>query len=119
MIWNALQAYEVEYKTTLVTDSKGQLTSQITVQDKVVGSNNDKITLLRDKYDAWTNVGTLVGVKNNEISLYMNDADQATSDLVNKAPNNASIKFTKVSKDYSDLMGQKVKVIFKMARPTM
>ena len=57
MIWNALQAYEVEYKTTLVTDSKGQLTSQITVQDKVVGSTNDKITLLRDKYDAWMNVG--------------------------------------------------------------
>ena len=27
MIWNALNAYEVEYKTTLVTDSKGQLSS--------------------------------------------------------------------------------------------
>ena len=49
MVWNALQAYEVEYKTTLVTDSKGQLSSQVTVQDKVVGSNNDKITLLKDK----------------------------------------------------------------------
>ena len=51
MVWNALQAYEVEYKTTLTTDSKGQLTSQITVQDKVVGATNDKITMLEDKYD--------------------------------------------------------------------
>ncbi len=112
MVWNALNAYEVEYKTNLVAGTNGQLSTQVTVSDKVDG-NFKKITLLRDKYDAWTNVGTLVGVKNNEISLYMNDADQATSDLVNKAPNNASIKFTKVSKDYSDLMGQKVKVIFK------
>ena len=112
MVWNALQAYEVEYKTNLVAGADGKLSTQVTVSDKVDG-NFKKITLLRDKYDAWTNVGTLVGVKNNEISLYMNDADQATSDLVNKAPNNANIKFTKVSKDYSDLMGQKVKVIFK------
>ena len=51
MVWNALNAYEVEYKTTLTTDSKGQLTSQITVQDKVVGATNDKITMLEDKYD--------------------------------------------------------------------
>lgn len=42
----------------------------------------------------------------------MNDPDQATSDLVNKT-DSANIKFTKVSKDYSELMGQKVKVIFK------
>ena len=112
MVWNALQAYEVEYKTNLVAGANGQLSTQVTVSDKVDG-NFKKITLLRDKYDAWTNVGTLVGVKNNEISLYMNDADQATSDLVNKAPNNANIKFTKVSKDYSELMGKKVKVIFK------
>ena len=110
MIWNALQAYEVEYKTTLVADSKGQLSSQITVQDKVVGSNNDKITLLRDKYDAWVNVGTLTNVKSNVITLTMNDADKATSDLVTK---NDSIDFSKVDKDYSALIGQKIKVLFK------
>ena len=38
MVWNAMQAYEVEYKDGVL-------------QDKVVGSTNDKITLLRDKYD--------------------------------------------------------------------
>ena len=61
MVWNALNAYEVEYKTTLTTDANGQLTSQITVQDKVVGSTNDKITLLEDKYEADTAVGTFDG----------------------------------------------------------
>ena len=119
MIWNALQAYEVEYKTTLTTDKNGQLTSQITVQDKVVGSNNDKITLLRDKYDAWVNVGTLVGVSSNEITLTMSSADQTASDLVNYIGSGAdrypdpTIKFSKLTTDYSALMGQKVKVIFK------
>ena len=115
MIWNALQAYEVEYKTTLVTDSKGQLTSQITVQDKVVGSTNDKITLLRDKYDAWVNVGTLVKVDGKDLTIAMNSADRAASDLVKDADNNdlTSLDFTKLGKDYSALMGQKVKIIFK------
>ena len=119
MIWNALQAYEVEYKTTLTTDKNGQLTSQITVQDKVVGSNNDKITLLRDKYDAWVNVGTLVGVSSNEITLTMSDADQTASDLVNYIGTGSNrypdptIKFSKLTTDYSALIGQRVKVIFK------
>ena len=119
MIWNALQAYEVEYKTTLTTDKNGQLTSQITVQDKVVGSNNDKITLLRDKYDAWVNVGTLVGVSSNEITLTMSGADQTASDLVNYIGSGAdrhpdpTIKFSKLTTDYSSLIGQRVKVIFK------
>ena len=119
MIWNALQAYEVEYKTTLTTDKNGQLTSQITVQDKVVGSNNDKITLLRDKYDAWVNVGTLVGVSSNEITLTMSGADQTASDLVNyigtgsQRQADPTIKFSKLTTDYSALIGQRVKVIFK------
>ena len=115
MIWNALQAYEVEYKTTLVTDSKGQLTSQITVQDKVVGSTNDKITLLRDKYDAWMNVGTLVKVDGKDLTIDMNPADRAASDLVKDANDRdlTSLDFTKLDKDYSALMGQKVKIIFK------
>ena len=115
MIWNALQAYEVEYKTTLVTDSKGQLTSQITVQDKVVGSTNDKITLLRDKYDAWVNVGTLVKVDGKDLTIAMNSADRAASDLVKDANDRdlTSLDFTKLGTDYSALMGQKVKVIFK------
>ena len=62
MVWNALQAYEVEYKTNLVADKDGKLTTQITVQDKVVGDNNDKITLMYDKYDRAQEVdGRLTG----------------------------------------------------------
>ena len=62
MVWNALNAYEVEYKTTLTTDKNGQLTSQIVVQDKVSGVNGKtKITLLEDKYEADTAVGTFDG----------------------------------------------------------
>ena len=119
MIWNALQAYEVEYKTSLIAGPDGKLATQITVQDKVVGSNNDKITLLRDKYDAWVNVGTLVGVSSNEITLTMSDADQTASDLVNyigtgsQRQADPTIKFSKLTTDYSSLVGQRVKVIFK------
>ena len=119
MIWNALQAYEVEYKTSLIAGPDGKLATQITVQDKVVGSTNDKITLLRDKYDAWVNVGTLVGVSSNEITLTMSGADQAVSDLVNytgtgsQREANPTIKFSKLTTDYSSLVGQRVKVIFK------
>ena len=115
MVWNALQAYEVEYKTTLTTDKNGQLTSQITVQDKVVGSNNDKITLLRDKYDAWISVGTLANVDNKTITIAMSDADAAANDYAVEIKNGGydDIIFTKLNQDYTALIGQKVKVIFK------
>ena len=106
MVWNALQAYEVEYKTTLVADSKGQLSSQITVQDKVVGSTNDKITLLRDKYDAYVNIGTLVNIDGKDLTIAMSNSDRAESDTHDTA-------FTKLATDYTSLLGQKVKVIFK------
>ena len=115
MVWNALQAYEVEYKTNLVAGANGQLSTQVTVQDKVVGSNNDKITLLRDKYDAWTNVGTLTNVSKKTITISMNSVDRAASDLYNKndTRENQSLDFSKLDTDYSALLGQKVKVIFK------
>ena len=116
MIWNALQAYEVEYKTSLIAGPDGKLSTQITVQDKVVGSTNDKITLLRDKYDAWMNVGTLVKVDGKDLTIDMNPADRAASDLYSKdvdIKENQSLDFTKLGTDYSALMGQKVKVIFK------
>ena len=117
MVWNALQAYEVEYKTTLVTDSNGQLTSQITVQDKVVGSNNDKITLLEDKYEAWTDVGTLSNIDGEKLTITMNAADVSASDYVNKDKNDKAttgdVTFSDLDQDYSALLGQKVKVLFK------
>ena len=86
MVWNALNAYEVEYKTTLITDKNGQLSSQITLQDKVVGSTNDKITLMEDKYDAKTFVGTFEGnskvlsLKDGQIQVTDNDAARDAQD---------------------------------------
>ena len=111
MVWNALNAYEVEYKTNLITDANGNLVTQITVQDKVVGNNNDKITLLKDKYNAWVNVGTLSEIDGSSITITMTTADESVSDFVDET--NHEVTFTKVGVDYSSLMGQKVKVMFK------
>ena len=113
MIWNALNAYEVEYKTTLVTDSKGQLTSQITVQDKVVGSTNDKITLLEDKYDAVTDKGILTSVKfNDNDNTYTTQVKGVTYGVEDSKGNDISIGALDATADYSALMGQEVKVMY-------
>ena len=118
MIWNALQAYEVEYKTSLIAGPDGKLSTQITVQDKVVGSTNDKITLLADKYDAWISVGTLVNVDGKNLDLDMTTEDIVVSDYYKTNMNGDTVlgyyaNFAKLDKDYSDLLGQKVKVVFK------
>ena len=113
MVWNALNAYEVEYKTTLVTDSKGQLTSQITVQDKVVGSTNDKITLLEDKYDAVTDKGILTSVKfNDNDNTYTTKVKGVTYGVYNSKKEDIGIGALDATADYSALMGQEVKVMY-------
>ena len=106
MVWNAMNAYEVEYKTNIITDENGNLVTQVVVQDKVVGSNNDKITLLYDKYEAYVNVGTLTSIDGSNLTISMSTADKADSDR----PEYDS--FSKLGADYSALMGQKVKVMF-------
>ena len=108
MIWNALNAYEVEYKTTLTTDKNGQLTSQITVQDKVVGSNNDKITLMEDKYESYTTIGILTSYEWNESDKEF----EYTIGTGDKAPTFES------ATDYSDLFGMKVKVVYTIDNKT-
>ena len=102
MIWNALKAYEVEYVTNLVADKDGKLSTQITVQDKMDVLNH-KITLLIDKYDAdiTKNAGTLVSVKEDNKGTYT-----ITIDIDGQTK-----PFTKVEKDYSDLLGQKVDLL--------
>ena len=107
MVWNALQAYEVEYRTTLVTEN-GQLTSQITVQDKVVGSNNDKITLMEDKYSANDDhEGALVGFTYNdtkgEWTYYVQEST---------ATGAAPVQY-KSTNDYTDLYRQHVSIVYK------
>ncbi len=93
MVWNAMQAYEVVYKDGVV-------------QDKVVGQTDDKITLLRDRYNALISVGTLTEIDKTDLGIAMSPADMLASD-------DPDVKhFSKLDKDYSSLMGQKVKVIY-------
>ena len=98
MVWNALNAYEVEYKYNLVTEN-GQLVSKLVLQDKVVGSNNDKITLLEDKYEAETEKGILTSVNYDE-------DDQTYTTVV------SGVDSFDASADYSNLIGQQVKVMY-------
>ena len=93
MVWNAMQAYEVEYKDGVV-------------QDKVVGQTDDKITLLRDRYNALISVGTLTKINKTDLGITMSAADELASDSPNV------VSFSKLDKDYSGLMGQKVKVVY-------
>ena len=119
MIWNALNAYEVEYKTTLITDSKGQLTSQITVQDKLVQGTEGfvKITLLEDKYESYTYTGILTKVEWNDTdkeykyTIGTDTIDRETQKPI-KAPTFQS------ATDFSDLFGMKVKVVYNENKKT-
>ena len=104
MVWNALNAYEVEYKTTVVTDANGQLISQVTVQDKVGLNGKTKVTLLEDKYEAVTDKGILTSVKYND-----NDKTYTTQ-VVGVTDGTGGIGNIDAAVDYSSLMGQQVKV---------
>ena len=112
MVWNAMNAYEVEYKTTIVTGEDGKLETIVTVQDKVVGDNDDKITLLEDKYDAKAITGTLTKVKqDNGKSTYNITIENAKYN--GGTYNDGTVSYTDVSKDYSDLLYQNVRVLVK------
>ena len=106
MVWNALQAYEVEYKDGVV-------------QDKVVGNNRDKISLLEDKYEAWTNIGTLSNIDGKKLTITMNADDKAASDYVIKNTDGSTaddVTFSDLKANYSSMLGQKVKVLFKKGK---
>ena len=119
MIWNALNAYEVEYKTNLVADKDGKLSTQITVQDKVGIDNKTKITLLNDKYDAIALTGTLTEVKQNNGKTTYNikvlDPKYNGADYKGATTNGSQtyVTYTDVAKDYSDLLYQNVRVLVK------
>ena len=109
MVWNALNAYEVEYKYNLVSEN-GQLVSKLVLQDKVVGSNNDKITLLEDKYEAETVTGVLT------------DYTWSTSDKqyiyeLDNVKDNGPDSF-KSAADFGDLYGMNVKVVYSHDKKT-
>ena len=99
MVWNAMQAYEVEYKDGVL-------------QDKVVESTTDRLTLLYDKYEAYVNVGTLTTIEGKELGILMSESDKVDSDT-------KDVKFLDVNTDYSSLLGQKVKIMFKKTNEVM
>ncbi|MBQ9933074.1 MAG: S-layer homology domain-containing protein, partial [Ruminiclostridium sp.] len=99
MIWNALQANEVEYKYTLISDGNGGLTSQVVVEDKLVGTPSSTITLMEDKY------GII-------------DTDETTEILNAISYNTKTGKYTYndtyvTTADYTDLLGQNVCFVIK------
>ena len=109
MIWNALNAYEVEYKTVLATEN-GQLTSKTTVQDKVVGSTNDKITLLEDKYEAKTFTGifegndkTISSLDDGQIQVFGDNNASTPKQVQAKFASNLDLKY----------IGEEVSVLYK------
>ena len=102
MVWNALQAKEVKYDYTLVSEN-GQLVSKITLITK------DE-TLMEDKYDAQTFTGTFEG---NSDTLNLKDGQIRVNGRVdeNKDPANANFKY-----DFDlKYLGEEVKVLFKDA----
>ena len=103
MIWNALQANEVEYSYTLVTNPDGSVSSMVTVGDKKDDVFGSKITLLKDKYGASEPVFLMTNIS------YNSDKKEYTySGKVEGA--NEFVSFTS-SDDYSDLFGQVVKAV--------
>ena len=109
MIWNALNANEVEYQNQLVTDENGQLSSKAVVKDRTDIDNN-KITLLEDKYNTFNDYGLLTEYHWNTADK---DYDYSISDYRYSADTSLhrnAYKYSSTS-DYGDLFGMYVKVV--------
>ena len=98
MIWNALQAKEVKYEYTLVSEN-GQLTSKITVKD-------DEKTLMQDKYNA---VDYEYGVMTS--FEYNSDKSEWTYYFDGTLGASHEHGYTTTA-DFTSLYGQTVKVIY-------
>ena len=107
MIWNALQATEVEYSYTLVGDG-GNLSSQVKVQDRVWSTTSGipkAVTLMADKY----------GVKDDATGdlaafTYNSDKHEWTYTFNNRE-NGLPATITS-SQNFTDLYKQNVKVVY-------
>ena len=95
---NCLSATAVRYSSIVenfVNDSENGLSW-----------GGDPISVGRKWMDLWTNVGTLVGIQGGDLRILMNSSDKTDSD------DEDIDTFENVGTDYSDLLGQKVKVLF-------
>ena len=114
MIWNALQAVEVEYTYTLVTEN-GQLVSKVVVQDKApatVGSNEYDYTLLYDKYKAVMTDDYYTTVTMESYKWVEKDNKFEYTFGVTGGSSSGDITFTSAA-DYTDLFAQQVNVVYK------
>ena len=101
MVWNALQAKEVKYEYTLVSEN-GTLTSKTTLVDK-------DLTLLKDKYDSDITKGVVTSIGHNSKG-YLVTIDTLTE---NSKSEEIIVKLSKVEKDPTDLVGKAVKALYK------
>ena len=102
MLWNAVKADEVKYEYTLVSEN-GQLVSKTTLVDKKDGNSTDNLTFLKDKYN--------VTIVKDAILTKISADDKGTYNVTTTGTKGKS--YTKVAKDYSELMGQEVDVLVK------
>ena len=101
MIWNALKAGEVKYEYTLVSEN-GQLVSKTTLENKKDTDGKD-LTMLKDKYN-------ITILEENDILTRVVEDDKGTYTVYTTGKTEG---YTKVAKDFSDLMGQKVDILIK------
>ena len=101
MVWNALQAKEVKYEYTLVSEN-GTLTSKTTLVDK-------DLTLLKDKYDSDITKGVVTSIGHNSKG-YLVTIDTLAK---NSKDEEITVNLSKVEKDPTDLVGKAVKALYK------
>ena len=115
MVWNALQAVEVEYVYTLVSEN-GQLVSKVTVQDKapaVVGQDEYSYTLLYDKYKALMTEDRYDTVTMTKYEWIDKDSEYKYTFAAPTTENqDNTITFISAT-DYTGLFAQQVNVVFK------
>ena len=122
MVWNALNAYEVEYVTNLIADKDGKLSTQITVQDKVGNESlKTKLSLLEDKYETETPTGILTSVKKEDgkdtYKIVIKNATYNGEDYGTEGQDNVyTVSYSKVATNYVDLLGQDVRVLVKPSK---
>ncbi len=106
MIWNALQAYEVEYVNEWAMVD-GQMTTRLIAKDRALAGSTNFITLLQDKYDCTINEDVqLLGTswdKSAKVFKYTFD----------------SLSVLQSEVDYSDFFMMDVKVIVKKDNKTI
>ena len=111
IIYNALEATMVEYIYSAQTVN-GTLTMVPSLKDKTYFDNGTEIkdNILHAKYGVYSNYGQLVEIDGNELSIdHDSSYDSQTTGL------KTQVNFSKITTDYTDLLGQTVKVLYKNA----